>query len=142
VPFVEGLIHKTLSGVIVRSKSEVIIADALYNEGIKFEYEKLLEENGHHCIPDFTFEDASGDTIIWEHLGLLDNPSYRASWEKKLAFYNSIGYVEGENLLTTRDHEGGSIDSNEIKEVVDKVKEMVISAPINPQHAIRRKRKK
>lgn len=126
IPYIEGLIHKTLSGDIVRSKSEVIIANELYNEGIKFEYEKLIEENGHRRIPDFTFEDASGDTIIWEHLGLLNNPLYRASWEEKLSFYKSIGFVEGENLFTTRDHENGGIDSNEIKEVVEKIKERTI----------------
>ena len=142
IPFVEGLIHKTLSGVIVRSKSEVIIADALFNEDIKFEYEKLLEENGHHCIPDFTFEDASGDSIIWEHLGLLDNPSYKASWEKKLRFYNSLGYKEGINLFTTRDHEGGSIDSNEIKDVVDKIKELVLFQPTPSLYTTRRKKRK
>ena len=142
VPFVEGLIHKTLSGVIVRSKSEVIIANELFNEDIKFEYEKLIEENGHRCIPDFTFEDASGDTIIWEHLGLLDNPSYKASWEKKLAFYNSIGFEENVNLFTTRDHEDGSIDSTEIKEVVDKIKELVITHPAYSQHMTRRKKRK
>ena len=142
VPFVEGLIHKTLSGVIVRSKSEVIIADALFNEGIQFEYEKLKEENGHRCIPDFTFEDASGDTIIWEHLGLLDNPSYKASWRRKLDFYNSIGFVEGENLFTTCDHEGGSIDSNEIKAVVDKIKELVVVSRTSSRHLDKEKRKK
>ena len=142
VPFVEGLIHKTLSGVIVRSKSEVIIANELFNEDIKFEYEKLIEENGHRCIPDFTFEDASGDTIIWEHLGLLDNPSYKASWEKKLAFYNSIGFEENVNLFTTRDHEDVSIDSTEIKEVVDKIKELVIMHPTYSQHMTRRKKRK
>ena len=142
IPFVDGLIHKTLSGVIVRSKSEVIIADALFNEDIKFEYEKLLEENGHHCIPDFTFEDASGDSIIWEHLGLLDNPSYKASWEKKLRFYNSLGYKEGINLFTTRDHEGGSIDSNEIKDVVDKIKELVLFQPTPSSYTTRRKKRK
>lgn len=138
IPYVEGLIHKTLSGAIVRSKSEVIIADALYNESIPFEYEKLLEANNHRCIPDFTFVDASGDTIIWEHLGMLDNPSYAAAWKNKLSFYESIGYREGENLFTTRDHEGGSIDSNEIQEVVDKIKALVDVQP----HVGRRRKKR
>ena len=142
VPFVEGLIHKTLSGIIVRSKSEVIIANELFNEGIKFEYEKLIEENGHRCIPDFTFEDASGDIIIWEHLGLLNNPSYRKSWEKKLEFYNSIGFEEGKNLFTTRDHDGGSIDSQEIKDVVDTIKGIVMLQTTISQNAGKRKKKK
>ena len=126
IPFVEGLIHTTASpGLIVRSKSEVIIANLLYNKGIAFEYEKMIEENNHRCIPDFTFEDASGDTIIWEHLGMLDNPAYRASWERKLAFYESIGFIEGENLFTTRDHEDGSIHTDEIEEIIEQIEELI-----------------
>ena len=126
IPYVEGLIHKTLKpNLIVRSKSEVIIANQLYEKDIKFDYEKMIQENGRRCIPDFTFEDASGDTILWEHLGLLNNPAYRESWERKLAFYKSIGYVEGVNLFTTRDHENGSIDSLEIAEVIKKLEELI-----------------
>ena len=126
IPYVEGLIHKPLKpNLLVRSKSEVLIADELYKRGIKFEYEKQLVENGHRCIPDFTFEDPSGDRILWEHLGMLDNPAYRESWERKLAFYESIGYVEGKNLFTTRDHENGSIFSKEIFEMVNKIEKLV-----------------
>lgn len=126
IPYVEGLIHTTLKpGLIVRSKSEVIIANMLYERGIDFEYERMIEDNGRRCIPDFTFEDASGDTILWEHLGMLDNPAYRESWEKKRDFYKSIGYIEGVNLFTTVDHENGSIDSTEIAAIVDKLEDLI-----------------
>lgn len=126
IPFVEGLIHKTLKpNLIVRSKSEVIIANLLYERGIKFEYEKMIKENGKCCIPDFTLEDASGDIIIWEHLGMLDNPAYKESWEKKLRFYKSIGFIEGENLFTTIDHENGAIDSMEIVRTINKLEEIL-----------------
>lgn len=126
IPYVEGLIHTTLKpGLIVRSKSEVIIANILYERGIDFEYERMIEDNGRRCIPDFTFEDASGDTILWEHLGMLDNPAYKESWEKKRDFYKSIGYIEGVNLFTTVDHENGSIDSTEIAAIVDKLEDLI-----------------
>ncbi|WP_260395216.1 ATP-dependent DNA helicase [Phocaeicola vulgatus] len=126
IPYVEGLIHTTLKpGLIVRSKSEVIIANMLYERGIDFEYERMIEDNGRRCIPDFTFEDASGDTILWEHLGMLDNPAYKESWEKKRDFYKSIGYIEGVNLFTTVDHENGSIDSTEIAAIVDKLEDLI-----------------
>lgn len=125
-PFIEGLIHKAAKpGLIVRSKSELIIADHLYNAHIDFEYEKLLKENGRQYIPDFSFVDASGDRIIWEHLGMLDVPAYRQAWDKKKAFYESIGYVEGENLFTTRDHENGSFNSQEIIDVIKRIKDLI-----------------
>lgn len=126
VPHIEGLIHKTLKdGLLVRSKSEVIIANMLYEANIDFEYEKFLEEKGKRFLPDFTFEDAAGDPIIWEHLGMLSNPAYKESWDKKLAFYKSIGFKEGTNLFTTIDHENGSIDSDEIKEVLQTIEDLL-----------------
>lgn len=126
VPHIEGLIHKTLKdGLLVRSKSEVIIANMLYEANIDFEYEKFLEEKGKRFLPDFTFEDAAGDPIIWEHLGMLSNPAYKESWDKKLAFYKSIGFEEGTNLFTTKDHENGSINSDEIKEVLQTIEDLL-----------------
>lgn len=126
VPFIEGLIHKTeKEGMLVRSKSEVIIVNMLYHAGIDFEYEKFLEENGKRCLPDFTFEDAAGDPIIWEHLGMLTNPAYKEAWEKKLAFYESIGFHEGENLFTSRDHDNGSIDCDDIKRIISEIEELL-----------------
>ena len=123
IPYVEGLIHGTAQkGLFVRSKSEVVIVNQLVNAGIEFEYEELLEENGHRCIPDFSFETPGGDRIIWEHLGMLGVPEYKASWERKLEFYESIGYILGENLFTTCDHENGAIMTAEVDEVIDKIK--------------------
>ncbi|MBP5584234.1 MAG: ATP-binding domain-containing protein, partial [Bacteroidales bacterium] len=126
-PYPEGLIHITKDHkLLVRSKSEVIIANELINAGLEFEYEKLLEENGSHRIPDFTFVDAAGETIIWEHLGMLSNPAYKESWERKLKFYHSIGFKEGENLFTTEDHENGAIDTTEVMAVIEKIKNLLI----------------
>ncbi len=125
IPYVEGLIHGTAKdGLFVRSKSEVIIVNQLVNAGIDFDYEKLLEEDGHRCIPDFSFSTPYGDRIIWEHLGMLGVPEYKASWERKLKFYESIGYTLGETLFTTQDHENGAIMTAEINEVIKKIKEM------------------
>ena len=124
IPFAEGLIHKTLDGIFVRSKSEVLIANQLHSNNIEYEYEKELVANGRRYIPDFTFVDAGGDPIIWEHLGMLDIPSYKLSWERKKAFYESIDFVEGENLFITQDHEG-AIDSTEIEAVIDEIKELL-----------------
>lgn len=129
IPYVEGLIHTTADEhLIVRSKSEVIIANQLIAAGLKhgkdFYYEKeLVAEDGSHRLPDFTFTSDSGDTIIWEHLGMMNVPSYKHAWEEKLKFYNSIGFNIGDNLFVTEDHEDGSINTQEIIEVIKKVKE-------------------
>ncbi len=49
-----GRIYQTLSGDRVRSKSEVIIGNILYQSGIPFAYEKELKAAGKPYSPDFT----------------------------------------------------------------------------------------
>ena len=72
----EGLIHRTERGDLVRSKSELVIADKLHARGIDYGYEQpLMLSNGRTRYPDFTIADhARGVTFYWEHLGMLDNP--------------------------------------------------------------------
>ncbi|MDD2284773.1 MAG: AAA family ATPase [Paludibacter sp.] len=127
IPFAEGLIHKTKKeGLLVRSKSEVIIANMLVEKGIEFEYEReFLGKNGQKRIPDFTFIDAAGDIVILEHLGMMSLPSYKADWEKKLQFYKDNGYKLDDSLYTTTESEIGGIDSLAIEEVIRKIEKMI-----------------
>ena len=118
----QALIHRTLRGEMVRSKSEVIIANMLFQAGIDYEYEKELDlgEDGAR-IPDFTIEDAeSGIQFYWEHCGMLGNERYRERWEEKKKIYEKHGIIEGENLIVSRDALNGSIDSGAIKALIDK----------------------
>jgi len=125
-PFVEGLIHKTLQeGLFVRSKSEVIIANMLYEREILFEYEREYIDGNKRRIPDFTFIDAAGDIVILEHLGMLHKPTYKEEWEKKLKFYESNGFKLGTNLFTTQDDENGAIDSLEIEKVIIQIQKQL-----------------
>ena len=105
-PYAEHLIHRVSDGRMVRSKSELAIAIELQRLGMwgRCDYERPLEGpvTGGRLRPDFTFIDAAGDPIIWEHLGMLDKESYRRSWEWKLEWYGQNGYRLGENLFTTR----------------------------------------
>jgi len=127
VPYAEHLIHRTDAGYFVRSKSEVIIANMLHQEGVKPLYERRFigEMEPGTRYPDFTFFDAAGDPILWEHLGMLHRESYRQAWEEKRRFYEANGYVEGVNLFVTRDSETGAIDSGTIRSTVEAVKALV-----------------
>ncbi len=79
--------------------------------------------------PDFCFEDDdTGLQIIWEHLGMMRNPDYRARWEKKLRWYREqdiLPFDEGGGsegtLIITQDDERGGIQSNEIEKLLDDV---------------------
>lgn len=118
----QALIHRTLKGDLVRSKSEVIIANMLYEAGIEYEYEKELDlgEDGIR-IPDFTIEDVeSGLCFYWEHCGMLGNEKYVKKWNEKKEVYKRHNIVEGENLIVSKDALNGSIDSAEIKALIER----------------------
>lgn len=123
-----GLIHRTSKGLAVRSKSELIIAEALSNAGIAFEYEKPLSLGGSVRYPDFTIDDEiSGRTVFWEHLGMLEREDYRRSWEKKLAWYRAQGVSPaGERvgvngiLVTTTESTTAGFDLSTVQNVIRK----------------------
>lgn len=125
--FEEYLIHRTASGEMVRSKSEVIIADHFARRGIDLLYEHPLTIDDVTKYPDFTIEDMeSGQNYYWEHCGMLHVPSYRKRWERKLAWYKANGILPLEDgggsngtLIITRDEANGSIDSAKIEKLLD-----------------------
>ena len=93
-----GKIHEALSGDMLRSKSEVIIANLLHEREIPFRYEEpLFAGDGTLRLPDFTVI-WRGQTFFWEHLGLLDLTDYAKEWEKKRVWYER--WFPGQ-LLTT-----------------------------------------
>ena len=126
----EGLIHRTERGELVRSKSELVIADKLHARGIDYAYEQpLVLTNGRTRYPDFTIaDDASGMNFYWEHLGMLDDPNYKARWNRKRAEYLECGIGLPEDgggqegtLIETHDKPGGKLDSAAIALVIDEV---------------------
>jgi ATP-dependent exoDNAse (exonuclease V) alpha subunit len=137
-PYPEALIHRTRSGVLVRSKSEVIVADVLDSLHISWKYEEPLfppDNPRNYRLPDFSigFE---GDLYYWEHLGMLSIPSYREGWEKKRRWYEETmgipvvgdGARDGVDVkagnsplvITSRDGADGSIDVPRIEALARK----------------------
>ena len=125
----EGLIHRTERGEMVRSKSEVIIANILHNIGLDYRYEYPIEGSAQPGIrrPDFVFFDANHKAIIWEHLGMLDDPEYRARWDVKRSWYEANGFVEGTTLFITRDEADGALDSQRIRKLAEHLQTLIQS---------------
>ena len=116
----EKMIHKTVRGELVRSKSEVIIANALYYNGLDYEYEPELELEGKIKRPDFKIEDYDmGIVWYWEHCGMMTDLGYRKRWEEKKKFYEKNGIIEGKNLIVTYDDEKGGLDASEIQRIIE-----------------------
>jgi hypothetical protein len=122
----QGLIHRTSKGLAVRSKSELILAEAFLSAGVAFEYEKPLTLGGKTRYPDFTIEDEiSGRTFYWEHLGMLARKDYRLSWEKKLAWYRANGILPVDEaksgapqLVTTTDSAESGLDLKQVNKII------------------------
>jgi hypothetical protein len=123
----DRLIHRTRDGLLVRSKSEVVIADLLSMHGIDFAYEQpFLGSDNTHRLPDFTIEDsATGELYLWEHLGMLAVSSYASAWERKKTWYAGQGVLPIESgggragsLIVTADDERGGIDSQAIDALI------------------------
>ncbi len=105
--FEEGKIHRSLADVMVRSKSEVIIANMLFDREIAFEYEKpLYASDGSFYLPDFTIL-WRGERFFWEHLGLLARDEYKRKWAIKAAWYEK--HFPGRLVTTT---ESGNLSAD------------------------------
>ena len=93
----------TGTGVRVRSKSEVIIADALSRAGIPYRYEYPTSVRGWGTLyPDFTcLRPSTRDEIIWEHFGLMGDSDYAENAIQKIAHYAASGYTLGKNFVAT-----------------------------------------
>ena len=96
-----GKIHEALSGDMLRSKSEVIIANLLHERNVPFRYEQpLFAGDGTLRLPDFTITWA-GKTYYWEHLGRLDVTDYAEEWKRKHAWYER--WFPGQLVTTEED---------------------------------------
>lgn len=119
--------HKTLRGDRVRSKSEVVLANLLTSLGVQYEYEAPLVigqgDNTRTIHPDFTIRQTKdGRPIYVEHLGMMDNFTYRSDWNERLALFGRAGIALIEDgggpngVLITTTEDRGSIDCEAIKD--------------------------
>jgi hypothetical protein len=92
----------TNSGVAVRSKSELIIANALELNSIPYRYEAALEFGVDIKYPDFTIKrPTDGKLFYWEHFGLMDQSDYLNNMAGKLYFYAKNSIAPGRDLICT-----------------------------------------
>jgi type IV secretory pathway TraG/TraD family ATPase VirD4 len=114
-PHPEGLIHQASDGTLVRSRAELVVLETLLGMGLEVRYEEPLRaprNAGDHRLPDFTITHG-GTTWFWEHLGMLDLPSYARAWERKREWYERHGFAG--HLITSADDADGGLSVPEIE---------------------------
>ena len=104
----ENLIYKTDQGEMVRSKSELILANMLYQNRkyLLYKYERPLElmqgDKIQVIYPDFTILNIqTGKITYWEHAGRMDDPKYANQFVYKVNGYMSNGIMPGRDLIFT-----------------------------------------
>jgi hypothetical protein len=121
----EAHIHRSDRGDMVRSKSELLIANKLHERLIDYVYEQPLQlSEGRTRVPDFTIYDRDhGVTYYWEHLMALNDSTYREHCDRNRSEYISAGikpWQEGGGpkgtLIETQD---GGINDAMIEKVID-----------------------
>ncbi len=93
---------ETKNGIRVRSKSEILIGNSLFDNGIPFKYECPLRLRHGTKYPDFTvLNKRTRRVYYWEHFGMMDDDTYVQNSMDKLRFYESEGMVLGKDLIAT-----------------------------------------
>ncbi|MBQ7944467.1 MAG: ATPase [Lachnospiraceae bacterium] len=119
--FPEHLIHNTVAGHKVRSKSEAMIVMYLYNNQIPYRYECALTLDGVTLYPDFTIKHPkTGQIYYWEHFGKMDDEKYVRKTQRKFQMYTSNGIIPTIQLITTYETKDNPLDIGTIEEIVEK----------------------
>ena len=115
----ELLKHKASDGKYVRSKSEAIIDNYLYDNNIPFKYECELILGKQIVYPDFTImHPKTGEIYYWEHCGLMDDERYVDMLCKKLKEYTNNGIFPSVNLILTYETGENPLSIDEVKNLI------------------------
>lgn len=93
---------RTKKGEFVRSKSELIIANKLYDAGLPYHYETLFMKDQFIAYPDFyILNPRTRKEFYWEHFGLMSRQDYLNDSLHKIEEYSKWGIIQGDNLIVT-----------------------------------------
>ena len=108
------------NGVRVRSKSELIIANMLEQNGIPYRYEyPIVLKDGKNVRPDFLcLNIRTRREYVWEHFGMMDNIAYANSNVTKIAAYERSGYYAGGNMIMTFETSQCVLNSNTVMNMI------------------------
>lgn len=110
----------TPKGVVVCSKSELIIASTLEARNIPYHYERPLHLEGFTLHPDFLcLNPRTHQEFIWEHLGMMDDSSYSSKVATRLKLYTRNGFTIGKNLLLSVETKAEHLGTAEINQIIE-----------------------
>ncbi len=120
MPYGSNLKYRTLRGELVRSKSELTLANLVSTMGIPYEYGPMVRLGEVEVEADFKVGSKLDARLwyYWEHCGRMDDKEYVDRFGKKMALYRINGYREGKNLITTYEDAESGLDTQEILNIL------------------------
>ena len=141
--------YKTMRGDYVGSKSEALIADRLYVNGIPYHYEIAFipEAEPDYTMPVYdmkgriigyeapAFDPFARDTLhpdfyvlnkrtrqayYWEHLGKMDDPKYCTVNLNRFVRVLDAGHTIGEDILVTHEDKQNPLRLERVDEIIEK----------------------
>ncbi len=122
----EHKIYETDRGEMVRSKSEVIIANLLHQhrKDLDYKYERplmLRTKNGAEITvhPDFTIINRNtGKIYYYEHAGKMDDSKYVLDFVRKIDLYTANDILQGRNLLITYEAASAPLTLQSVRKII------------------------
>ena len=121
--------YYTSKGEHVRSKSELMIAEALTRNKIPYRYEypvKIIKKGSlgkkDSCItlhPDFLCLNIhTRQEFYWEHFGIMDNTEYANNAAGKLRLYTENGFIAGRNLIISMETQAEPLSTVTVEKLI------------------------
>ncbi len=113
----EGLL--TQNGEYVRSKSEKILADTYWYNGILYVYEYPLMLEDGWVFSDFKLLNLRlRKTVYQEHFGRMDDPDYAEAAVQKIQRYERSGYHMGDQIIYTMETSGNPLNMKDVERMI------------------------
>lgn len=118
-------VYYTKRGDRVRSKSEQIIADRLFDAGVpyRYEYPFVYEsiEGKKQIFTDFTALNKRTRSVYrWEHFGRMDDPKYRRTFFWKQSIYSQNDCIPGVGIIFTFEDNDNPLDARYVDKIIEK----------------------
>jgi DNA helicase-4 len=110
-----SLPRETLAGETVKSFGERVIANALFENDVRYAYERSHRWNGVNYKPDFTVAGPGGRGIVIEYFGLEGDPDYDEMTVAKRAYWRAR---EGWTLLEYGPRDIAALGSDGFREAL------------------------
>ena len=117
-------VYYTKRGDRVRSKSEQIIADRLFDAGVPYRYEYPFVYDGFEgkkqIFTDFTALNRRTRTAYrWEHFGRMDDPKYRKTFFWKQSVYSQNKCIPGVGIIFTFEDNDNPLDARYVDKIIE-----------------------